>query len=118
MKEEVGNIMANVLLSDLMVPGWADSKIGLKSVTGTYGDRHAFTLPCHNSDPELFFSEEKASIERAKSLCAPCPVRAECLKGALSREEPCGVWGGELFFDGEVIAERRGVGRPRLVRVG
>lgn len=116
--KEVGNIMANVLFSDLLVPGWADSKIGLKSVTGTYGDRHAFTLPCHTSDPELFFSEEKAKIERAKSLCTPCPVRAECLKGALSREEPCGVWGGELFLDGEVIAERRGVGRPRLVRVG
>ena len=108
--------MANVLFSDLLVPGWADSKIGLQAVTGRYGDRHAFTLPCHLSDPELFFSEAKSDIERAKSLCAPCPVRSECLEGALSRGEPCGVWGGELFLDGEVIAERRGVGRPRLVR--
>ena len=109
--------MANVLLSDLLVPGWADSKIGLEDVTGRYGDRHAFSLPCHNADPEIFFAEEKGAIERAKNLCRPCPVRSECLKGALSREEPCGVWGGELFHEGQVIAERRGVGRPRLVRV-
>lgn len=108
--------MANVLFSDLLVPGWADSKIGLQEVTGRYGDRHAFTLPCHISDPELFFSEAKPDIERAKALCAPCPVRNECLKGALSRQEPCGVWGGELFFEGGVIAQRRGVGRPKLVR--
>ena len=108
--------MANVLFSDLLVPGWADSKIGLDDVTGRYGDPYAFTLPCHLNDPEIFFSEVKSEIERAKTLCAPCPVRSECLKGALSREEPCGVWGGELFLDGEVIAERRGVGRPKLIR--
>ena len=110
--------MANVLFSDLLVPGWADSKIGLADVTGTYGDRHAFSLPCHKSDPEIFFSEDRQTIERAKRACAPCPVRAQCLKGALSRAEPCGVWGGELFQEGKVIQERRGVGRPRLVTVG
>ena len=116
--EREGSEMANVLFSDLLVPGWADTKIGLKEVTGTFGDRHAYSLPCHNANPETFFSEEKAVIEQAKRLCAPCPVRNECLKGALSRQEPCGVWGGELFHEGRVIAERRGVGRPRLVRVG
>jgi WhiB family redox-sensing transcriptional regulator len=116
--EREGSEMANVLFSDLLVPGWADTKIGLKEVTGTFGDRHAYSLPCHNANPETFFSEEKTVIEQAKRLCAPCPVRNECLKGALSRQEPCGVWGGELFHEGRVIAERRGVGRPRLVRVG
>ena len=116
-RKKEGREMANVLFSDLLVPGWAETKIGLKDVTGTYGDRHAFALPCHNADPEIFFSEEKSVIEKAKSLCAPCPMREMCLKGALSRQEPYGVWGGELFHEGRVIAERRGVGRPRLVRV-
>ena len=37
-----------------------------------------------------------------------------CLEGALSRSEPCGVWGGQLFDDGRVVAQKRGVGRPRL----
>lgn len=108
-----------VLFGELLVPGWAEgesAKIGLSDVTGSYGNERAFTLPCHNSDPELFFSEKVDEISIAKSLCASCPVRKECLKGALSRQEPCGVWGGELFEAGRVIAQKRSAGRPRLVR--
>ena len=45
---------------------------------------------------------------------ADVPSRRECLEGALSRQEPCGVWGGELFEEGVVIAEKRLPGRPRL----
>lgn len=90
--------------------------IGLDAVTGIYGDNTAFTLPCHNSDPELFFSEKSEEISYAKSLCAGCPVKRECLQGALSRKEPCGVWGGELFEEGVAIAAKRLPGRPRLNR--
>jgi len=105
-----------VLFSELLVPGWAQSgnKMGLDAVTGTYGSDVAFTLPCHNADPDLFFSEMSEGIAAAKSLCGGCPVRSQCLDAAISREEPCGVWGGELFEDGAVIAKRRTVGRPRL----
>ena len=108
-----------VLLSELLVPGWAEGEsamIGLDAVTGIYGDENAFTLPCHNSDPELFFSEKSEEIADAKTLCAACPVKRECLQGALSRKEPCGVWGGELFDEGNVIAAKRLPGRPRLNR--
>ena len=106
-----------VLFSELLVPGWANKgeKIGLNDVTGAYGSDIAFTLPCHDSNPELFFSEKSAEIELAKSLCGGCPVRAQCLQAALSREEPCGIWGGELFENGQVISRRRTVGRPRLM---
>ena len=105
-----------VLFSELLVPGWAQTgtKIGLGAVTGAYGNEIAFTLPCHTSDPDLFFSENPQEISFAKSLCAACPVQSECLAAALSREEPCGVWGGELFEDGSIISRRRAVGRPRL----
>ena len=106
-----------VLFSELLVPGWANNgeKIGLDDVTGAYGSDIAFTLPCHTSDPELFFSERNEEVELAKSLCGGCPVRSQCLQAALSREEPCGIWGGELFENGEVIARKRTVGRPRLI---
>jgi WhiB family redox-sensing transcriptional regulator len=105
-----------VLFSELLVPGWAQDgeKIGLGAVTGAYGSDIAFALPCHNSDPDLFFSETAAEINVAKSLCGQCPVQTQCLEAALSRQEPCGVWGGELFEDGSIIAKRRTVGRPRL----
>lgn len=105
-----------VLFSELLVPGWAQEgdKIGLGAITGAYGSDVAFALPCHNSDPDLFFSETTAEIALAKTLCAQCPVQGQCLEAALSRQEPCGVWGGELFEDGSIIAKRRTVGRPRL----
>src|SRR5215211_3121905 len=32
-------------------------------------------------------------LELAKSLCAECPLRVECLAGALERAEPWGVRG-------------------------
>jgi WhiB family redox-sensing transcriptional regulator len=41
-------------------------------------------------------------------------VRAQCLEGALSRQEPAGVWGGELFEEGRIIAKKRKAGRPTL----
>ncbi len=70
-------------------------------------------LPCRREDPELFFAESPADVELAKSLCVDCPVRAECLAGALDRREPWGVWGGELFLQGAVIPRKRPRGRPR-----
>ncbi|MGW5270393.1 WhiB family transcriptional regulator [Rhodococcus sp. NPDC003994] len=70
-------------------------------------------LPCHRGDPDLWFAESPAALERAKALCADCPVRAWCLEAALERAEPWGVWGGEIFEQGAVIARKRGRGRPR-----
>ena len=108
-----------VLFSELLVPGWAQGdsgKIGLNAVTGSYSDGRALNLPCHNASSELFFSEKSEEIALAKSLCVGCPVKSECLKGALSREEPCGVWGGELFEDGRVVLRKRAPGRPRSAK--
>ncbi|MBA2561211.1 MAG: WhiB family transcriptional regulator [Propionibacteriales bacterium] len=74
-------------------------------------------LPCRFSNPELFFAESPADVELAKALCGPCPVRAECLAGALDRLEPWGVWGGELLVAGVVVARKRPRGRPRKCEV-
>ena len=60
----------------------------------------------------LFFSEELQDIARAKEICALCPVMAECLEGALERREPWGVWGGQLFLNGRILASKRRRGRP------
>lgn len=70
-------------------------------------------LPCRVEDPELWFAESPADLETAKGLCADCPVRLACLSGALQRREPWGVWGGEIFDHGVVIARKRPRGRPR-----
>jgi len=60
----------------------------------------------------LFFSEELMDIAAAKRICAECPVLAPCLEGALARKEPLGVWGGQLFSNGRVLASKRRRGRP------
>jgi len=73
----------------------------------------AVTLPCRREDAELFFAESPADLELAKTLCHTCPVRTECLAGALERREPWGVWGGEIFLQGVVIPRKRPRGRPR-----
>jgi WhiB family redox-sensing transcriptional regulator len=70
-------------------------------------------LPCRSADPELYFAESPSDVEIAKAMCQGCPVRAECLAGALERREPWGVWGGELFLSGAVIPRKRPRGRPR-----
>lgn len=70
-------------------------------------------LPCRLVDPEVFFAETPADVENAKALCLDCPLQAACLEGALERREPWGVWGGELFVNGLVVARKRPRGRPR-----
>lgn len=71
------------------------------------------TVPCRDHGGELWFADEPADLELAKELCAGCPLRVGCLEGALERREPWGVWGGELFARGVVVARKRPRGRPR-----
>jgi hypothetical protein len=131
----------SVLFSELLVPGWAEgptAKIGLGDVTWAFDEAPVITykdykrtdnstvgvgsiktvpvvIPCHSADPEIFFSESQEVIAQAKTLCGTCPMKAKCLAGALSRAEPVGVWGGELFDDGQIIQAKRMPGRPAKV---
>ncbi|WP_298890346.1 WhiB family transcriptional regulator [uncultured Serinicoccus sp.] len=70
-------------------------------------------LPCHEHPADLWFAELPAEVEHAKELCAPCPLREQCLAGALERREPWGVWGGQLMLQGRVVPRKRPRGRPR-----
>ena len=70
-------------------------------------------VPCHEHPADLWFAELPAEVEHAKELCGPCPVREQCLAGALERREPWGVWGGQLLLQGRVVPRKRPRGRPR-----
>ncbi|KAA0117956.1 MAG: whib transcriptional regulator [Mycobacterium sp.] len=70
-------------------------------------------VPCHQADPDLWFAESPTELERAKALCADCPIRSLCLNEALERQEPWGVWGGEIIERGTIVARKRPRGRPR-----
>lgn len=73
----------------------------------------AVETPCTAADPELWFAQVPADVEFAKALCGTCPVVEACLAGAKEREEPWGVWGGELFERGVIVPRKRPRGRPR-----
>jgi hypothetical protein len=60
----------------------------------------------------LFFSDHVLDIARAKAICAKCALRTSCLEDAIDREEPWGVWGGELLSMGRIVANKRPGGRP------
>ncbi|MGV0814313.1 WhiB family transcriptional regulator [Mycolicibacterium boenickei] len=75
-------------------------------------------VPCHIGNPDLWFAESPVDLEQAKALCADCPIRNECLAAALERQEPWGVWGGEILDRGTIVARKRPRGRPRKNAAG
>lgn len=75
--------------------------------------RERLAVPCRVGDPDLWFAESPVDLERAKALCEDCPLRLECLAAALEREEPWGVWGGEIIDRGAIVSRKRPRGRPR-----
>lgn len=48
---------------------------------------------CRSHDPDRLFVPGAAQRE-AKTVCNPCPVRAQCLAEALDRRIEFGIWGG------------------------
>lgn len=49
-----------------------------------------------NIPTRVFFPAESAgpTVDRAKQICAACPVRVDCLLHALNEGEEHGIWGG------------------------
>ncbi len=80
------------------------------ATTGTWEDLSSCRAVPNAAD--LFFSEDIGEIAAAKRVCGECPVLAPCLETALERGEPCGVWGGQLFMNGKMLAIKRRRGRP------
>ena len=75
------------------------------------------SLPCQDDqiDADMWFADQPQLLEEAKGLCKQCPLQVPCLESAMEREEPWGVWGGEIFERGQIVARKRPRGRPRKV---
>ncbi len=53
--------------------------------------------------------DDRASREqRAKSICAHCPVNTACLQYALEIKEPHGIWGGLNECERKALLLRQG----------
>lgn len=77
-----------------------------------YDADHSWMLAgnCRERDPSFFFPSDGVGVERARRVCADCPVRIECLEYALRYRIEHGVWGGASE------RERRRILRSRRVR--
>ena len=74
------------------------------------------------SQPDIFFSsprdridgdtKHKDETERAKEICAGCPIKRDCLLWALERGEPYGIWGGYDYDERCIIAPFKGFAPP------
>jgi|SRR5271163_2754135 WhiB family transcriptional regulator, redox-sensing transcriptional regulator len=66
---------------------------------------------CRSADPDLFFPRSAtglaAQIARAKTICAGCGVRRECLEFALAHGQNYGIWGGTTAEDRQRDRRRR-----------
>jgi WhiB family redox-sensing transcriptional regulator len=102
----------------MSIPALTDEDVN-DPVEVTFADVPDSAAACNDGTgtlTSLFFSEDLLDIARAKHLCSTCPVKDPCLDGALERKEPWGVWGGELFVNGRVLAHKRRRGRPPKAR--
>jgi WhiB family transcriptional regulator, redox-sensing transcriptional regulator len=59
---------------------------------------------CLSADPDLFFpisttGPAEKQIARAKTICAGCMVRLECLEFAMTHDQVYGIWGGTTAED-------------------
>ncbi|HEY1917086.1 MAG TPA: WhiB family transcriptional regulator [Streptosporangiaceae bacterium] len=61
---------------------------------------------CRGMDPDELFVQGAAQ-NRAKVVCATCPVRTECLADALDNRVEYGVWGGMTERERRALLRRR-----------
>jgi WhiB family redox-sensing transcriptional regulator len=62
---------------------------------------------CRGADLELFFPISDEAAGPAKSICASCPVRDDCLEWALSSRQEDGVFGGMTPSERRRLRRRR-----------
>lgn len=62
---------------------------------------------CRNYPPAVFFPSDGVGVDRARRICATCPVTSSCLEYALEQHIDHGVWGGCSERERRRILKRR-----------
>lgn len=62
---------------------------------------------CRAYPPETFFPSDGVGVDRARKICATCPVATPCLEYALDHRIEHGVWGGTSERERRRILKRR-----------
>src|SRR6186997_689474 len=69
-------------------------------------DDWALRAACREEQPDELFVRG-AEQNKAKQVCAGCPVRTECLAEALDNQIEWGVWGGMTERERRALLRRR-----------
>jgi WhiB family transcriptional regulator, redox-sensing transcriptional regulator len=72
----------------------------------TWNEDWATQALCNKARPDDLFVRGAAQ-NRAKMLCAGCPVRTECLAEALDNRIEWGVWGGMTERERRALLRKR-----------
>ena len=72
----------------------------------SWSEDWASSAACRSAGPDALFVRG-AEQNRAKQLCAGCPVRTECLADALDNQIEWGVWGGMTERERRALLRRR-----------
>lgn len=102
------------------------------SAAGGHGHRENWRelAACRSAEPDLFFPapaggqggvsaggqsgvSTDGEAERAKAVCAECPVRRECLQFALATRQAYGIWGGMSEHERRIVQGRQPGPPPR-----
>lgn len=62
---------------------------------------------CRDHPPTVFFPSDGVGVERARKICATCPVATRCLDYALDNRIDHGVWGGTSERERRRVLKRR-----------
>ena len=62
---------------------------------------------CADKHPSIFFPSDGVGVEKARRICADCPVKEPCLEYALRNRIDHGVWGGASERERRRILKRR-----------
>jgi len=89
-----------------------EQRLRLRRAGGTEHLPWRESAACRSLDTDLFFPIGKtgpavAEIQRAKAVCASCPVRQPCLAFALDTHQGYGIWGGYDEDERRVMLRQR-----------
>jgi WhiB family redox-sensing transcriptional regulator len=70
-------------------------------------DRWVDYAACTGQSTHLFYPSKHHKADRAKAICARCPVRQQCLDEAIARADHNGIWGGCSPEERKLISRAR-----------
>jgi WhiB family redox-sensing transcriptional regulator len=105
-----GSLDAERTAPEMMAGSESEESVNVMTAAATavrnWVEDWTIAAACRGMDPDELFVQGAAQ-NRAKTVCAACPVRTECLADALDNRVEFGVWGGMTERERRALLRRR-----------